>query len=344
MNDKKPLISIIIPVFNAEDFLAEALDSCLQQSYSPVEIICVDNNSTDSSNFVLQRYARNYPEKITVLQEIKPGAPSARNTGIEHSKGEYIYFLDADDALYPNAVSILFENMDERIDATCGGEHYYFSEIKGEPAFKRERIKNLDLGTSDILYNHPNTGAFLIRRSILKSVKWDVALESAQELVFCIQLCLVNNGKFKYVPGYVCKIRIHNAPHRISNQAREKKVYNKYKAILRIEELLENSPYKTRLVEIALNDFKLKHAFGAINARNWKVSGLLSAKINKKLIKESKNYKNLSKEGITYYSNHYLGFFFHYLNYKFYEPGKGSFNLLIKQSLKLFRPNRALIL
>jgi len=90
---ERPLISCIVPVYNGERFLAEALDSILDQSYRPLEIIVVDDGSTDSTPTVAARY-RN---EITYLRQKHAGPATARNYGIRTAKGEFLAFLDADD-------------------------------------------------------------------------------------------------------------------------------------------------------------------------------------------------------------------------------------------------------
>ena len=98
------LVSIIIPTYNVAHYVAEALDSAIAQTYRPIEIIAVDNNSTDGTLAILHEYEKRFPDLITVLQEPKQGAPAARNLGLKHAKGEWIQFLDADDLLLPGKV------------------------------------------------------------------------------------------------------------------------------------------------------------------------------------------------------------------------------------------------
>jgi glycosyltransferase involved in cell wall biosynthesis len=94
-------VSIIIPCFNVEPFVAECIESALAQTYSDTEIICIDNNSTDNTWKVISAYAQKYLGKIIADKESKRGAPAARNKGLSLAKGEWIQFLDADDLLMP---------------------------------------------------------------------------------------------------------------------------------------------------------------------------------------------------------------------------------------------------
>lgn len=94
----KNTISIIIPVYNMEAFLAECLDSVLAQTYPQLQIICVNDGSKDRSQEILEAYARRDP-RVKVLVKENGGLSSARNRGLEEATGEYVMFLDSDDWL-----------------------------------------------------------------------------------------------------------------------------------------------------------------------------------------------------------------------------------------------------
>ena len=91
-----PFVSVIIPVFNGERFLREAVQSVLDQQYSPVEIIIVDDGSTDGTATI----AKSLPETVRYLYQMNQGPSAARNRGIEHARGSLLAFADADD-LWP---------------------------------------------------------------------------------------------------------------------------------------------------------------------------------------------------------------------------------------------------
>ncbi|HLR09650.1 MAG TPA: glycosyltransferase [Bacillota bacterium] len=106
------LISVIIPVYNVEDYLHECLDSVLQQTYKNIEIIAVNDGSTDNSLKILENYAMKY-NNITVISQENAGQSVARNAGLNLAKGKYIYFLDSDDYLLPEAFEDLIETMEK---------------------------------------------------------------------------------------------------------------------------------------------------------------------------------------------------------------------------------------
>jgi glycosyltransferase involved in cell wall biosynthesis len=100
------LLSVLIPVYNAARFLPACLDSILAQDFTEYEVIVVNDGSTDDSAIVLQAYSTKFPRYLVVNQP-NAGFGAARNTGMLHAKGEYLYFMDADDYLYPGLFKAL---------------------------------------------------------------------------------------------------------------------------------------------------------------------------------------------------------------------------------------------
>ncbi len=92
----KPLVSIIIPVYNAQKYLPKCIDSIINQTYDNIEIICVNDGSTDFSLNILQDYSKN-DSRIKVLNQKNSGVSVARNNALEYVQGEYVMFVDADD-------------------------------------------------------------------------------------------------------------------------------------------------------------------------------------------------------------------------------------------------------
>ena len=99
----KPLVSVIVPTYNCGPFVAEALDSILSQDWQPLEVIAVDDGSTDDTLEVLRRYG----DRIRLLQQPNGGPAAARNLAVRESRGEYLAFLDADDLWLPGHLRVL---------------------------------------------------------------------------------------------------------------------------------------------------------------------------------------------------------------------------------------------
>lgn len=91
------MISIIVPVYNMEKYLKKCLNSLVKQTYKNIEIICVNDGSTDNSSKILENYQNKYPKLIKVINKKNGGLSDARNAGIKKAKGDYIGFVDSDD-------------------------------------------------------------------------------------------------------------------------------------------------------------------------------------------------------------------------------------------------------
>ncbi len=105
-----PLISVIVPIYNVEEYLSGCLESILSQNFSDFEIICIDDGSTDESGSILEMYASKDSRIRTVHQENK-GLSSARNVGLDMARGEYIAFCDSDDYYHPDFLKKLYETI-----------------------------------------------------------------------------------------------------------------------------------------------------------------------------------------------------------------------------------------
>lgn len=119
-------VSVIIPIYNGENYLEQCLDSVCGQTLKEIEIICVDDGSTDSSVNILKKYQAGDP-RIQIIKQTNLYAGAARNNGKAHATGEYLMFWDCDDFFELNALELLYNQAKEK-DADiciCGGNQYY---------------------------------------------------------------------------------------------------------------------------------------------------------------------------------------------------------------------------
>ena len=110
LEDDQELVSIIIPVYNTDEYLERCVDSLLDQTYSKLEILLIDDGSTDNSSMICDNYAR-MNKKVKVIHQCNMGLARVRNNGIKYSKGKYISFVDSDDWVHEKYVEILYTNM-----------------------------------------------------------------------------------------------------------------------------------------------------------------------------------------------------------------------------------------
>ncbi len=109
MND---LVSIIVPIYNMKEHIANGLKSIIDQTYSNIEVLIIDDGSTDGSSKLCDAAMEEY-DKVTTFHQKNSGAGIARNNGIKYSKGKYIYFMDIDDTLHKDAIKIAVENIEK---------------------------------------------------------------------------------------------------------------------------------------------------------------------------------------------------------------------------------------
>ena len=104
------VVSIIVPVYNADKYLEDCLNSIINQTYRALEIIIIDDGSTDNSSAIIQDFARK-DERIIHIKKTNSGVSSTRNIGLSNASGRYVYFCDADDMLHERIIEILVKSL-----------------------------------------------------------------------------------------------------------------------------------------------------------------------------------------------------------------------------------------
>lgn len=231
-------ISIIIPVYNVEKYLAECLESVINQSYANIEIICVNDGSTDSSPQILQLYAKK-DERIRVISQSNHGLSMARNTGIEHATGEYICFLDSDDMLVETAADTVVKALESALvdvlvfnaNLIYENEHckrqYNITEY-----FKRKGRYSEIVSGQEMFVNMMKNNDFCIAACLLivkrewllqKKIKFYPGIIH-EDNMFCVQ-CYLGANTVKYINEslYIYRIRENSIT---TKKADELKLYS----------------------------------------------------------------------------------------------------------------------
>lgn len=162
-----PLISVIIPVYNGETYIVECIESILNQSYRNVEIIVIDDGSTDNTVKLVHRFN---DSRIRVLSQANGGPSRARNLGLENASGEYVTFVDADDYIAPECIEVLYMLMSETgADISAAG----FTRKAERLGLFNERYYTLDARgyLSDVLYQRGSDNS--VWGKLYKTSLWD---------------------------------------------------------------------------------------------------------------------------------------------------------------------------
>lgn len=168
----KPLVSIIIPVYNSSQFISECIKSVLVQTYSNIEIIIIDDGSTDDSAEICKKFA--YADnRIKFLQQTNRGQADARNRGINLSKGEWVSFVDSDDAIHPRMIEVLMDNAARWHTTISEGEYQEFCHNLPETRISDQyRFECIDVNERHIIAERFNCWIIwgkVIRRDIVIS-------------------------------------------------------------------------------------------------------------------------------------------------------------------------------
>jgi glycosyltransferase involved in cell wall biosynthesis len=217
-----PLVSILIISYNQEDFIEEALVSALEQDYQNLEIIVSDDGSTDSTSYIIKRYAEQYPDKIVPIVDVENlGITGNSNRGLKRCKGKYIAFQGGDDVLLPGKISAQvawFEQNDNH--ALCYHDmDVFLSETNETLYYQSERYKFHEGGAEKILTHGAYFGGTtaMIRANRAGQLQFDYRVPIASDWLFWYEAVASCQGIVGYVDGVYARYRRHK--HNITNQS-----------------------------------------------------------------------------------------------------------------------------
>jgi glycosyltransferase involved in cell wall biosynthesis len=203
MSTEHPLVSIVIPAYNYARYLDEAIESVLSQSYKDIELIVLDDGSTDNTRKVLEKYTgRFYWETQKNL-----GQSETLNKGWRMSKGEILAYLSADDVLFPDAVATSVEWLLGHPDVVLT---YCDYELIGPDAAPLRRVNAPDFDYREMVVKFvcpPGPGAFFRRSAFETTGLWDGSLRLSPDYDYWLRLGLL--GKFLRIPGVLAGFRVH---------------------------------------------------------------------------------------------------------------------------------------
>lgn len=179
------LVSILIPVFNVEKYLPWCLDSLVQQTYRSLQIVCLDDGSSDGSWNVLQNYAGK-DSRIEVYRQENQGVASTRNNLLDKVKGEYVLFVDSDDWVELDMVEFLVgKSLTHRADIVVCGMVKNNATPDGEYT---EELMNQETTIKKFLFHKELSGSLwnkLVKTSLLQGIRFDTRISYGEDALFC---------------------------------------------------------------------------------------------------------------------------------------------------------------
>ena len=274
-------VSIIVPVYNVEDCLSYCVDSLRQQTYKNIEIILVDDGSTDSSGEICDQYARE-DDRIKVLHIENGGLSNARNTGVKESSTDWIVFIDSDDYYDHRAIEYLVELRDKyRVDLVATPvievRNYENSDFLGD--FREKYSGKLDRRTAleQMFYGNyvgTHSGGKLYKKEILLRFPYpngmlyeDLAL-AYEHIAFCENIAVSDLNLYKY----------YRRPGSIVNSKYSDRLLDFYKAMEWNRNYIERDYPNDKEMRRALN---VRYVFNGLHIIHAMLSSDMYAEVNK---------------------------------------------------------------
>lgn len=204
MSANSVTVSVIIPVYNGSQYVKTAIDSVLEQTFRDVEIIVVDDGSTDNSKSVVSPYVQS--GRVKYLYQANGGLSAARNAGIRAASGKYFKFLDCDDYLFPRQLELQVAHLKGKQNVLSVSDHVVRSDDG------KEKTKKINLGTGNQLArlisgNFPVHNVLVEAEPVVKAGGFDVELRSLEDADLWLRL-LLEGAKIEKVDYVGCCYRI----------------------------------------------------------------------------------------------------------------------------------------
>jgi glycosyltransferase involved in cell wall biosynthesis len=231
------LVSVIIPCYNSLAYIAETIDSVFNQSYKAIELIVVDDDSTDGSFEYLSGLAK---QNLTVVRNPKKGACAARNHGLHLAQGHFVQFLDADDLLSSNKIELQVKALKKYHGAiaVCNTKHFYDTTDNGkitdsEFLYSTENTEEFLLNLYGAFgeQNMVQTSAWLAPKSLLDSSgPWDEMLSKDQDGEYFCRV-VTRASRVIYVPGVLNYYRKYVRGSNIASQKQREHIESQFRAL-----------------------------------------------------------------------------------------------------------------
>lgn len=194
----KDMISIVMPVFNAEEYLKKSIESILAQTYPAWELIIIDNGSEDDSFRICQEYAKNEDRILVLHQYQNKGVSAARNLGVEKATGNYVTFLDADDWVAPDYLEQLIKTAkNTQADMlVCQYRKAYDAdrnveeEMQEQSSFAAKAYNREEYVSQCLLEGYTHCWSVLFKNSLLEGIRFPARITIGEDVLFLIDAIL----------------------------------------------------------------------------------------------------------------------------------------------------------
>ena len=203
---KLPLVSVSMPVFNSERYIAEAIESILSQTYTNFELIIVDDGSSDRTREIIDRFTD--PRIIKIYSDQNRGLITTRNLIAEIAKGKYLALLDADDRAMPERLQLQVEFLESNTADICGADHWTLNQANGKMKHSKQRYSDADIRALLTIYSPLCNPAILGRLEIFKKFPYKYSYMHAEDYCLWVEIALAGH-RFANIKKKLIVYRLH---------------------------------------------------------------------------------------------------------------------------------------
>ena len=298
-----PKISVIIPVYNTEQYLEECINSVINQTFKNLEIICINDGSTDNSLNILEKYAQK-DSRIKIINQENKGVAQARNSGISICTGKYVFFLDSDDWINVNSLELLFNEAENKNAVIVAGyaklykgktyvlSNFDINKLKAQKSLSK--FDNENIVSSFFLF----IGGKMYRRDFLykNNIKFNTSLKMGEDGVFNYE-CIYNYATFSIILEHVYNYRITREDSQTSNLNKKNKVsdYDAIKYVMNLECFKQSNEYYqilyiNAIMKSQLDFFSYFNRSNVFRKKMNKIYKLINKNLSKSILLKCKYY------------------------------------------------------
>lgn len=263
----QPVVSVLMPAFNAEKYIAQAIESILQQSFSEFELIILNDGSSDGTLGIINQF---HDLRIRLIDlEKNQGLVNARNRLVEEARGKYIAFLDADDIALPKRLKSQVEFLNLGTADLCGGSYYSFYEGKGKTKSSKERYTDADIRALITISSPLCNPAVMGRAELFKKFPYRTGRDCAEDYSLWAELALAGY-RFANLKEKLITYRIHDKQTSQVQNAETNAIFSKSR-----EEYIAGLGISAKLCPRPMRFFyRMKIAVPFLKQLNQKIPGI----------------------------------------------------------------------
>lgn len=233
---KKDMVSIIVPVYNAEKYLKRCLESIINQTYKNIEVILVDDGSVDKSPEICDEY-KELDNRVKVIHKENGGASSARNIGLDAVNGEFVCFVDSDDWIEKNMIEVLLKKLKEsNVDIVRCNTCELDNQVKESWTETRDKVIDNVLNGNISAYVY----LLIVKYEIVKNIRFNENILLMEDTLFLLNI-LIKECKINFINEKLYHYEMNNGGLTLSTRNAKNKIFGLIEYKNKVIELLKDN-------------------------------------------------------------------------------------------------------